>query len=369
MRTSILFRTGAFLAMSLSMTSIANANSSFSDVSSNHRNNTAIHFLNANGVIDGYRDGTFKPNTTINRAELAKILVIAVNENPQVGQFHDCFTDVGKEWFAPYVCYAKGRGWVAGYSDGSFRPSDPVNTAEAIKMILQAQGISVAPPPVSTNAFSDVNLSAWYAAYVQTANGKGLLEISKGRLGVGDNMTRGGVAEIVYRALFIQALGVGRFDASVEPGNPENTGQTADYKQSLQKYLVEANAAADKTMLTRDQFNLELLSELGSGPQSLLQTATSFLKYTNPQGHEVVLALDVNGTVVFKRPAGFGSGLGIGMLAQELGLTTEQLKAELDTGKLIQQIAQEHSVILPFPMGNHGDWVQESSGNSSNNGH
>lgn len=363
MRTSILLRTGATIAIGFAMTSAAYA-TSFSDVSAS-RNLTAIKFLNANSVIDGYGNGTFNPNGTINRAELAKILDTAVNAHPLVDQYHDCFTDVGKEWFAPYVCYAKSQGWVTGYSDGSYQPSNPVNTAEAIKMILQAQGIAVSSSS-NNNTFSDVNFNAWYTAYVETANGKGLLQNENGRLGIGDNMTRGGAAEMIYRSLFIKALGADKFDASVEQGNGNSSAMTADYKQSLQKYLVEANAASDKTMLTRDQFTAELLNKNGSGPQSLLDTAVTFLKYTDPQGNEVILALDADGTVVFKRPGGFGSILGIGMLAPELGMTTDQLQSELNSGKTIQQIAQEHSIILPFPMGNHGDWVQESNSNSSN---
>lgn len=329
----------------------ANA-ASFSDIV-NSRNQTAIQFLNGKGILGGYSDGTFKPDATINRAELAKILVTAAGVNPTVDQYHDCFTDVTTEWFAPFVCYAKQQAWVAGYSDGSFHPSAAVNTAEAIKMILNAQGIP-ATGTAADNTFNDVTSTAWYAPYVEAANARGLLQTSGGKLGISGNMTRGLVAESIYRALSIKTSGISKFDASSEPGQTQAQGQPHDgfpiMQQDLQKFVDEANAASDKTVLTKDQFTAEMTSlrqqqmakfqqqfsggqssqwagrpfqdgqhSSRPGEQDRLATAVTFWKYTDPSGNEVLLALDANGQVVTKWPMAFGGHRGRGGAASSQG--------------------------------------------------
>lgn len=102
------------------------------------RNKAAILYLADKGVLAGYPDQTFKPNNVVNRAELLKILVASLGVTDLSGR--NCFPDVTDQWFAPYVCYAKNQGWVSGYADGTFRPSEPVNKVEAIKMLSIASG-------------------------------------------------------------------------------------------------------------------------------------------------------------------------------------------------------------------------------------
>lgn len=164
-------------------------------------NKEAILYLQTIGIISGYDNGTFKPNATVNRAELLKMLVAAIGKNPTVEEFHDCFPDVSEQWFAPYVCYTFKQGWVKGYPDGLFRPAQTINMVEAIKMILMAANTE---PMQSSTApsFSDVKPDAWYAPYVMLAKQRGLLGWVDGNvLGVSKRMTRGEVSEILYRAL------------------------------------------------------------------------------------------------------------------------------------------------------------------------
>ena len=117
----------------------------FPDVPTSNQNAVAIDYLAEVGTISGYSDGTFKPTAEINRAELMKILVGSPFDlDPQIHK--DCFPDVKSEWFAPYVCYAKKKGWVSGYPDGSFQPANKVNRAEGLKMIYNAREFDIAPP-------------------------------------------------------------------------------------------------------------------------------------------------------------------------------------------------------------------------------
>jgi polyhydroxybutyrate depolymerase len=107
-----------------------------------YRTVEAISYLKTQGVLGGYDDGTFRPHETINRAELLKIVFKGKSDVVPVGR--RCFSDVNPdEWYAPYVCAAKNRGIVSGYKNGTFKPSEPVNFAEAIKIILSAYGHDV----------------------------------------------------------------------------------------------------------------------------------------------------------------------------------------------------------------------------------
>jgi endonuclease YncB( thermonuclease family) len=161
----------------------------------------AIQYLYDNEVISGYHDGTFKPYDTVNRAELLRILVggkgVAIADYWNYG---NCFPDVNEEWFAPFVCYAKEQGWVDGYEDGTFKPSQTVNKAEAVKMLVNSQGYSLFAEIVDSS-YTDVDEEGWYAPYMQAAYDRGLFGKEVGVYGIGDGMSRGEISGNIYRAM------------------------------------------------------------------------------------------------------------------------------------------------------------------------
>lgn len=171
----------------------------FSDLSDAHQNAAAISFLYNSGVISGYPDGSFKPEATVNRAELLKILIEGQGITPDDYLYKDCFLDVGSDWYAKYVCYAKEQGWVEGYPDGNFLPGQTVNKVEALKMLLNSQSISLVES--YSSRYSDVFSTEWYAKYVYTAETLGLLEESGETLSPGGDMSRAGICENLYRLL------------------------------------------------------------------------------------------------------------------------------------------------------------------------
>jgi len=174
----------------------------FDDVTELHKNYTAIIDLYVRGIIQGYPDGSFMPNNSINRAEFVKILVESIGQRPNVNLYHDCFPDVGTAWYAPYVCYAKSKDWVQGYPDGDFKPDNRVNDVEAIKMLLEIQGFDV-PMYVNTAPFTDVSINQWYAPYVSVAKDYGLLEKTGTVFNPGTEMTRANITEMTYRAIVV----------------------------------------------------------------------------------------------------------------------------------------------------------------------
>lgn len=191
--------TAAFTLLSFFVLTLTTHAQTLSDIQ-NHQNQRAIEFLYNNNVIGGYPDGTFQPDKTINRAELIKILVGGKGITPSVDQYHDCFPDVKTEWFAPYVCYAKEMQWVGGYPDGTFQPSKTVNKVEAIKMLINSQGIATTET-VDSLPYSDVPTDQWFAKFIKVANDKGMLEQTNGEYQGAADMTRGSISESIYRAM------------------------------------------------------------------------------------------------------------------------------------------------------------------------
>ncbi|HBU09588.1 MAG TPA: hypothetical protein DEB30_02180, partial [Candidatus Peribacter riflensis] len=78
-----------------------------------------------------------------NRAEMLKMLYKATGKTPD-STSRACFSDVERlSWYESYVCDAAAHHYVEGYSNGTFRPANPVNRVEALKMITQVIGIPV----------------------------------------------------------------------------------------------------------------------------------------------------------------------------------------------------------------------------------
>lgn len=165
----------------------------FADVGGEHPNALAITFLKSKGIIKGYEDGSFKPDELITRGEVMKLVVGALHIYPHHVTYRYCFDDVGDEWFAPYVCYAKGREWVSGSEDNMFYPERNITGAEFLKIV--------------THAYKVVGLEdqregdPWYEAYVNLAEEKGWLGSVDGGYNFDPQMelTRAELAELLFR--------------------------------------------------------------------------------------------------------------------------------------------------------------------------
>ncbi len=124
----------------------------------------AIDLLAAEGIVQGYPDGTFHPERTLNRAEFVKIALNAAPDRPAEADTLDCFPDVrATDWFAQYVCAAKEAGVLAGYPDGMFHPERAVNYAEAVKILVNLFDV-----PVNVR-----EREVWYAPFMNAARGIG----------------------------------------------------------------------------------------------------------------------------------------------------------------------------------------------------
>jgi micrococcal nuclease len=202
------FSTTAVLSLALALIFVPSTTLAFSDIES-HANETAIRYLYANGVIDGYPDGTFKPDKTVNRAELLKILIGGKGIIPTVNEYNNCFPDVADDWYAPWVCYAKQQNWIEGYPDGTFKPGREVNKVEAIKMLIGSQEYIIPGliTPDFKTVYDDVSGDEWFSVYLVVALDKGLLEVTSGNYNPAGSKTRASVSENIYRAMLLKLDG------------------------------------------------------------------------------------------------------------------------------------------------------------------
>ena len=110
----------------------------------NADNADAVELLTALNIIEGYEDGSFQPEGTVTRAEMAKmIFTIRNGGNDDASAYKTVttsFTDINGHWAAGYIKYLQNTGIVAGKSAYIFDPDSTVTTAEAMKMALVLSG-------------------------------------------------------------------------------------------------------------------------------------------------------------------------------------------------------------------------------------
>jgi hypothetical protein len=118
------------------------AASAFTDVPADYWAKGAIEELTGLGVLTGYPDGSFRPNGSLDRAELATILVrLKALEAAKVETAP--FPDVRPQfWAAGYIAAAAKAGLLIGYPDKSFRPTIPLDRVDAVVTIVRLEGLS-----------------------------------------------------------------------------------------------------------------------------------------------------------------------------------------------------------------------------------
>jgi len=206
----------------------------FNDVEPGDRHYVAITALQQEGIIDGYADNTFKSWQNINRAEALKMLTMATGifeETPDETE-EDPFTDTpSSQWYSKYLIAAKEKGIIDGYEDGSFKPEQTINLAETLKIFLECHD-NIIYPNIEDYLFEDTPANDWFTSYTAYAASRGLIDIQlSNRIYPEQEMTRGYLAEIIYRMKrFSQGYKFGKatFYGSAVQGNYTASGETFD---------------------------------------------------------------------------------------------------------------------------------------------
>ena len=156
----------------------------YTDVEEGTYVSEAVTVLSNLGILDGYEDGSFKPEATVTRAEMAKIVCETLGYD-SMGTSKTLFDDVSpKHWAGGYISTAYGLGIIDGYGDGKFGPEDTVTYEQAVKMVVCAFGYE----PMAANK------GGWPAGYTSVAASIGL---TKGM----SSSARGDIAVLMYNAL------------------------------------------------------------------------------------------------------------------------------------------------------------------------
>jgi len=180
----------------------------FTDVPADHPNATAIKFLFDKGIINGYEDGTFKPDQIVNRVEALKILLLAaqieIANNLPAPTFSDTPADA---WYAPFLTTAVNKGIVNGYEDNTYKPAQTVNLVEALKILVNSNDIKInnITRNISVAPFIDAYVDQWYNQYLWYARTANLVDVdTEGKIYPGKGLTRAKIAELIYRFLWLE---------------------------------------------------------------------------------------------------------------------------------------------------------------------
>ena len=120
------------------------------------------------GIITGYNDGTFRPNDPITRAEFATIAARFLSDPYSL---QDQFYDTEGHWAEVYINRAAEVGWINGYNDGSFRPNKAITRAEAVTLVNNVLGREPHADYMLDDMITwpDNPKSAWYYEDIQEA--------------------------------------------------------------------------------------------------------------------------------------------------------------------------------------------------------
>ena len=153
------------LAFACAFTMFAGA--AFTDSADIKVDTEVVDTLVSLGVVNGYDDGSFKPNGTVTRAEMAKMIYVLRTGNSDASAYNDdktSFTDIGSHWARGYIKYCQSLGIIAGKSNTKFCPNDKVTAQEAAKMLLVTLGYDATKAGLTgagwaskTNALADEN--------------------------------------------------------------------------------------------------------------------------------------------------------------------------------------------------------------------
>lgn len=174
------------------------ATTRFSDITDNYTA-TAVETLRLMGVLDGYGNGTFRPNAVLTRAQFCKMAVYAMDGSSELGRYSTVtiFPDVKPSlWAASYINMAAKKGVIAGFADGKFKPNQTVTTGQAVTILMRGLG------------YKDENMGGvWPQGYMGEAQTCGLLK-STGITSAYSALTRGQAAKL-FLNLFEAKRGTG----------------------------------------------------------------------------------------------------------------------------------------------------------------
>ena len=188
-------------AMILSMGAVSTF-AAYSDVTAGTVVSEAVDILSNLNILTGFEDGTFRPDETVTRAQMAAIIcrTLGYEDQAQSSMGSTVFNDVAADhWASGYVNVAQAQQIINGYGDGNYGPEDLVTYEQAVKMIVSALGYDLAA----------ASKGGYPTGYLAIASAKGITKNANGR--VGDAAARGTIAVLVYNSLDVELMEQGEW--------------------------------------------------------------------------------------------------------------------------------------------------------------
>ena len=154
----------------------------------------AVNMLTALGVIDGYSDGSFKPDGTVTRAEMAKMIFVVRNNSIDDSAYANVaskLTDITNHWAKGYIKFCESQGIVSGKSATKFDPDAVVTGTEAAKMLLVLAGYEPSK--------AGLEGAAWATNTLKYAGAAGILDDVGS--GLSSGLPRQYAAQMIYNTL------------------------------------------------------------------------------------------------------------------------------------------------------------------------
>lgn len=159
-----------------------------------------VSSLVTDGIIDGYPDCSYRPFGDVTRAESVKLLIEAIDDSPTAEPeqvFDDVFT---WQWHAGYIERGEQLGWATGYDDNTFHPDTPITRIDLAVFATMAMGFE--PIDAEESSFSDVSPEAWYHPWLESAKANGVIQgYPDGTFRPDNPVNRAEAATIIYNIL------------------------------------------------------------------------------------------------------------------------------------------------------------------------
>lgn len=175
-----------------------NEQKKFSDISG-HWANRSIGAAVKLRMVEGYENGSFRPNASVTRAEFTAMIARAfgLGENSASASFKD----TKSSWAAGYISALADKGVITGYADGSFKPNATISRAEMVTIIARVLDLNALATSAPTS-FSDVDSSNWAAEAITQASSANLVQgLSSSVFSPSGKATRAEAVTIIIRAL------------------------------------------------------------------------------------------------------------------------------------------------------------------------
>ena len=231
----------------------------YTDVEEGTYVSEAVTVLSNLGILDGYEDGSFKPEATVTRAEMAKIVCETLGYD-SMGTSKTLFDDVSpKHWAGGYISTAYGLGIINGYGDGKFGPEDTVTYEQAVKMVVCALGYE----PMAANK------GGWPAGYTSVAASIGL---TKGM----SNSARGDIAVLMYNALTTPVMEQTSYGSDARYEVLDGAGNK-EYKTILTKQDIYVATGIVGDTFNKDEIKFEVTRDSKDGEFEASEREITFL--------------------------------------------------------------------------------------------